>query len=100
MWNFLMSVSFPLRLGFFWLPLLLAFAGQVFLCKQVKRSLRWLFPLLSGGLLVLVVLYKFTGFLAFCIGGFVALLLVGTAGCVLLGSLLGFLVWRSLHNRF
>jgi|GEM_PF-3151967 len=78
---------------FFLLPGLLSLIGQVLLCLKAKRRAVKFIPFYAAGfLLLLVLLYRFTGALGFLIGGFVSLMLIGTAVCIAVGS--GF-VWLS-----
>lgn len=95
----LIPVSPGVWLFFFILPGLLAFTGQLFLCHYANRKSLQLLPLYLSGLLILcVLLYRFTGFLAPVIGGFVALLLLGTSGFILLFSALGWVVYGIVRH--
>lgn len=89
----LIPASPGIWLIFFILPAAISLVGQVILCrKSTLLSLR-LIPLYVAGILLLcVLLYRFTGFLAPLIGGFVALCLLGTAGFILVASALGWLI--------
>jgi len=93
MFTSVVPVSVPIFLGFFLIPFVVAVAVQTVLClfvtnKAAKLSLVFVSVLLG----LLVLLCRFTDFLAFLIGGFVALLLLFTALVILTGALLGWLI--------
>lgn len=86
-----------LYLLYFVMPFLLSCMLQYVLCRKVKCVGLRLIPIYAGALLAgTALLYLKTGALAFLIGacGFEGLVLLVIAGCVLLGSGLGFLMNR------
>lgn len=84
-----------LYLLFFGMPLLLGCVMQYILCRKTRNVVLRLIPVYVGAILAgAALLYLKTGALASLIGacGFEGVVLLVMAGCVLLGSELGFLM--------
>lgn len=91
----LIPVSGGIWLICFILPAVLACLWQVW-CPRGRRQ--WIPLGLAAGLVICVGLYRLTGFMAPVIGGFVALILLGTALFLTGGTLLGLLVRVWMHR--
>lgn len=87
----IIPVSTGVWLGFWILPSVLACLWQM-RCRGGQRQ--WIPLGLAAGLVLCVVLYHFTGFLAPVIGGFMALILLGTALFLTAGTFLGWIIRR------
>lgn len=99
----IIPVSLPVWLGFFLVPCVGAMAGQVVLCRRCKKQYLKFLPLYMAGVIAaLVLLCRFTGFLSAVIGGFVSLLLLGSATFLIGGSLAGWIIsgiFAVLHRK-
>lgn len=90
----LIPVSTSIWLGFFLIPAVISLVGQMILCQRTSRLSLRLIPVYAAAAIIFsVILYKCTGVLTPLIGGFAALLLLGTALFVLAGSFLGWLIY-------
>lgn len=80
----------PLVLFLFYIfPFLLVAAFQIYLCVKLAKFVFKLIPFgLVAIILLLIFLYKTTGFLASIFGGFVSLLLIGTCVIICITSIL------------
>lgn len=89
----MIPVSLWIWVLFFILPGLLALIGQIILCGLAVKITVKLLPIgLAAAIFLLVLLNSATGILDFLIGGFIALVLVGTALFILGASLIGWLI--------
>ncbi|MBQ2724571.1 MAG: hypothetical protein IJF78_02570 [Clostridia bacterium] len=89
----LIPVGLGIWILFFILPGLLSLIGQIILCGLAVKITVKLLPVgLAAVIILLVLINGATGILDFLIGGFIALLLVGTALFILGASLIGWLI--------
>ncbi len=87
-----------LYLLYFGMPFLVSCLLQYALCRKFESAALRLIPVYAGALLAgVALLYLKTGAFAFLIGacGFEGLVLLVVAGCIFLGSGLGFLLSRG-----
>ncbi|MBR5381631.1 MAG: hypothetical protein IK136_03320 [Oscillospiraceae bacterium] len=84
---------------FFFVPGIASLVAQVLLClKAKKRAVKFIPFYAAAFLLLLVLLYRFTGALGFLIGGFVALMLLGTVVCIVIGSGIAWFSYLSVRG--
>lgn len=77
--------------AFYIMPFLLVAAFQIYLCVKLTKFIFKLIPFgLIAIILLLVFLYKTTGFLASILGGFISLLLIGT--CIII-AITSIIIW-------
>lgn len=89
----IIPVSMGIWILFFILPGVLSLIAQVFLCGLAVKITVKLLPIGLAAIIVLLVLFNAaTGILDFLIGGFAALILIGTALFILGASLVGWLI--------
>ena len=89
----IVPVSLGVWMLFFIIPAVLSFLGQLILCSLAVKVVFRLIPIaVAFVILVLVALCSATGFLGFLIGGFVSLLLIGTAVFIIAASIIGWLL--------
>jgi len=90
----LIPVSIGIWVFLFILPGILSFIFQLWLCGTAVEFVFKIIPILIAAILtVLVVLCATTGFLSFLIGGFVSLVLIGTALFIAGASLIGWVIY-------
>ena len=86
----IIPVSLPLRICFFLIPCAAALSGQILLCLRAKKTAAKFLPLIVAACIpVLVYGCHFAHILQTVFGGFTGLLLLGTAGFIAGGSILG-----------
>ncbi len=89
----IIPVSLSVWVLFFILPGLISLIAQLVLCNLAVKFAVKLIPVGFAGAIVLMVLLNFaTGILDVLIGGFIALILIGTALFILGASLVGWLI--------
>lgn len=90
----LIPVSIGIRIFFFILPGVLSFLFQFWLCRTAVKFVLKLIPIaVAAILLFLVLLCAATGFLSFLIGGFVSLVLIGTALFITGASIISWVIY-------
>ena len=100
--NFLHNIapiSVLLWVCFLFIPGVAAIIAQVILClKTEKKALRFIPFYVAAFILLLVLIYRFTGALEFLVGGFVGMLLIGTVIAIVIGSGFVLVIYASMRN--
>lgn len=94
----IIPVSMDIWIFFFLLPFILAAIAQILLCFGRGRGWTRFLPLMLAGLIcVLVFASVYLEFLQPFIGGFLGLVLLGTAAFIVGGSVLGWIVRAAVY---
>lgn len=92
----IIPVSLDIWIGLFLLPMTIAVVAQYILLRKCQRKLyKWIPPITGAALIMLLVLGAFIGLSQLL--SFLALILMGTGGFILVGSFLGWLAYRIVR---